>query len=118
MSFRTRRFFQAGEEPAVDFESSAVPHPRFSGDFIDLATHSNQTQTCHSDRSGAAFSSSFAPANEPRRAVEESLFDLSRSQLVLFFEEYYARGLVRLAPFGQSCLNLPSSIFRFFITLV
>jgi hypothetical protein len=37
-------------------------------------------QNGHSDRSGAVFSSSFAPANEPRRAVEKSLLDLSRSR--------------------------------------
>ena len=30
------------------------------------------------ERSGAVFSSSFAPANEPRHAVAESLFDRSR----------------------------------------
>jgi hypothetical protein len=36
---------------------------------------SQLTQNGHSDRSDAAFSSSFAPANEPRREVEESLFD-------------------------------------------
>jgi aminoglycoside 3-N-acetyltransferase I len=45
---------------------------------------SQRTQTCHnkkvtaSDRSGAVFSFSFAPANEPRCEVEESLFERSR----------------------------------------
>jgi hypothetical protein len=36
---------------------------------------------------GAArlFSSSFAPANEPRREVEESLFDLSRKPSAFLF---------------------------------
>ncbi len=62
LSFRTRRLLQAGEESAVH-----------------LILPTNKT-TCHSDRSGAAFSSSFAPANEPRREVEESLFDPSRSR--------------------------------------
>ena len=42
---------------------------------LNLATVSLPAQTGHSDRSDAAFSSSFAPANEPRRAVEEPLFD-------------------------------------------
>jgi hypothetical protein len=42
----------------------------------DLGNHLSQSaQTGHSERSSAAFSSSFAPANEPRCAVEESLFD-------------------------------------------
>ncbi len=49
-----------------------------------LAITNPLTQTCHSERSGAAFSSSFAPANEPRHAVEESLFDPSRSQVPSF----------------------------------
>jgi hypothetical protein len=39
---------------------------------------SHIAQECHSERSGADFSSSFARANELRHAVEESLFDLSR----------------------------------------
>ena len=43
---------------------------------FDLGNQLTQeVQTGHSDRSGAAFSSSFAPANEPRCEVEESLFD-------------------------------------------
>src|ERR1700722_4540874 len=53
--------------------------PRFSSGVStrDLGNHLNQTaQTGHSERSGAVFSSSFASANEPRHAVEESLFDL------------------------------------------
>ena len=46
---------------------------RFSGGVStrDLGNHLNQTtQTGHSERSGAVFSSSFAPANEPRNAAE------------------------------------------------
>jgi len=39
-----------------------------------LGNHLNQSKPVI-PTSGAAFSSSFAPANEPRRIVEESLFD-------------------------------------------
>ena len=46
-----------------------------------LPTIQHQATNCHSERSGAAFSSSFARANEPRHAVEESLFDAWRSQV-------------------------------------
>jgi hypothetical protein len=46
----------------------------------------------HSERSGAVFSFSLAPANEPRREVEEPLFDRSRSQA-----------------FKPACLNIPNS---------
>ena len=41
----------------------------------ELANHQPTAQTCHSERSDTAFSYSFARANEPRYAVEESLFN-------------------------------------------
>jgi hypothetical protein len=58
----------------------------FSGDLGKQLSY--KAQTSHSDRSGAAFSSSFAPANEPRREVEESLFDLSRKPREVFVADH------------------------------
>jgi hypothetical protein len=79
----------------------------------------------HSDRSGQSFSSL---AKRALAAQWRNLSSIPRVATKNFFsgmsldfcykKKIYARGFVRLAPFGQSCLNRPSSIFRFFITLV
>jgi hypothetical protein len=87
MSFRTRRFLQAVRNLLLISNRPRVPHPRFSrwGFSSDLATHFRRRPSPVIPTEAARpFLSSFARANEPRREVEESLFDLSRSQLILF----------------------------------
>jgi hypothetical protein len=82
VSFRIPPTFQAGEEPAVYSiqwinSVSAESSIRFALSLWSWQQSLQPSQNCHSERSDAAVIFSFAPANEPRHAVEESLFDVS-----------------------------------------